>query len=153
VKVGLVTLVLAGLAKWLYAFNALSIGWACIPLAANLLFFAVALGLFTTGLLVRHGNAAEALIWGIPFLIQPFSCVFYPFATLPAWAQPVARCIPTTYIFEGLRATLSGGTISPSSWAMIGGLNGAYFVGGVLFAAWMLREARATGQLGRLGQE
>ncbi len=152
-KVGAITLVLALLAWGLYAFNLLSIGWTFLPLAANLFLFGWALGLFTFGLLLRYGNAAEALTWGVPFVIQPFSCVFYPLETLPGWAQLIARLLPTTYIFEGLRKTVSEGAVAWNLWATIAGLNLLYAAGGLFFVSWMLKAARRSGQLCRLGQE
>jgi len=153
IKVALVTLVLSLLAKGLYAFDVIRIGWPFIPLAANLLVFGWGIGLLTAGLLLRFGYAAEALIWGIPFLIQPFSCVFYPAGVLPGWAQAIAAGLPSTYVFEGLRGVLRGGSVSWSAWGAILGLNLLYLALGAAFFMWMLRRARATGRLGRLGQE
>ena len=152
-KVGVVTIILSVLAYVLYAFNILQLGWSFIPLAANLLLFGWAIGLFTAGLLLRFGYAAEALIWGIPFLIQPFSCVFYPVNVLPLWAQVIARVLPSTYVFEGLRQVLQGQAIPWTAWAVIIGLNGCYAVLGSLFLVRMFRRARSLGRLGRLGQD
>ncbi len=152
-KVGIVTLLLSLIAKWLYAFNLSSIGWPFIPLAASLLLFGWAVGISTAGLLLRFGYAAEALIWGIPFLIQPFSCVFYPLNVLPAWAQLIARCLPSTYAFEALRALLRNDSVHWSLWVMILGLNVLYFILGSALFLWMFQRARATGRLGRLGQD
>lgn len=153
IKVGIVVVTLTVLAKWLYAFTLIRIGWAFIPLAASLLIFGWALGLFTVGLLLRYGYAAEALIWGIPFLIQPFSCVFYPLNHLPSWAQPIARCLPSTYAFEGLRAVLQTGSVAQTMWFNLIGLTGIYFLLGLGFAGWMLNRARTIGCLGRIGQD
>lgn len=152
-KVAVIVLVLGLLAAGVYSFNLLSIGWTFLPLAANLFLFGWALGLFTFGLLLRYGNAAEALTWGVPFLIQPFSCVFYPLESLPHWAQSIARLLPTTYAFEGLRLAINQGTVSWAVWGKIAGLNLLYAVAGLLFVSWMLKTARKTGQLCRLGQE
>ena len=152
-KVGIVTLLLALIAHLLNAFDLLHVGWAFLPLAASLLMFGWAIGLSTAGLLLRFGSAAEALIWGIPFLIQPFSCVFYPVSALPRWAQMIARCLPSTYAFEGLRALLHDGSVPGTVWLGIVGLNLLYFAGGVVLLMWMFARARATGRLSRLGQE
>jgi len=152
-KVGIVTALLALLAQWLYAFELLRVGWAFFPLAANLLLFGWAIGIFTAGLLLRFGYAAEALIWGIPFLLQPFSCVFYPLGTLPAWAQAIARCLPSTYVFEALRAVLQGGLITWTVWPLILGLNALYVALGIGCFVWLFRRARADGRLGHLGQD
>ena len=152
-KVGIVTLLLALIAKGLYAFDVTRIGWAFLPLAASLLLFGWAIGIFTAGLLLRFGYAAEALIWGIPFLIQPFSCVFYPVSVLPQWAQMIARCLPSTYAFEGLRMALQGAPLPLETWGMVAGLNAVYFALGIAFFVWMFRRSRAMGHLGRLGQD
>jgi ABC-2 type transport system permease protein len=152
-KVAIVTVILALIAKWLYAFELVRIGWAFLPLAANLLVFGWAVGLFTAGVLLRFGYAAEALVWGIPFLIQPFSCVFYPAEVLPGWAQTISRCLPSTYIFEGLRTVLREGSVGWTTWLAIVGLNLGYFVLGVMFLRWVFQRARAGGYLGRLGKD
>ncbi|MCM8794601.1 MAG: ABC transporter permease [Candidatus Omnitrophica bacterium] len=152
-KVTVVTVVLAFMAYLLYAFEVIRIGWVFLPLSAALLFFGWAIGLFTGGLLLRFGHAAEALIWGIPFLIQPFSCVFYPADALPAWARGIAAALPTTYVFEGLRSVLREGTAPLSIWPPILLLNLLYFSLGIVFFLWVFRNARATGRLGHLCQD
>ena len=152
-KVGIVTALLALLAQWLYAFTLVRVGWAFFPLAGNLLLFGWAVGMFTAGLLLRFGYAAEALIWGIPFLLQPFSCVFYPVHTLPAWAQVISRCLPSTYVFEALRTVLREGSVTWTIWPFIIGLNLLYFTLGIVCFVWFFRRARAAGRLGRLGQD
>ena len=152
-KVGIVTVLLAVIAKALYAFELTRIGWTFLPLAASLLVFGWAIGVFTAGLLLRFGYAAEALIWGIPFLIQPFSCVFYPVSALPPWAQGIARCLPSTYTFEAMRTVLQNGSVEWGQWLPIVELNAAYFLAGGGLFLWMFRRAQATGRLGRLGQE
>ena len=153
IKVSLVTLILAGVAKLLYAFDLARVGWAFVPLVANLLIFGWAIGMATSGLLLRFGYAAEALIWGIPFLLQPFSCVFYPLSILPRWAQVIARGLPSTYAFEALRAAVHGEPVRWMVWGIIVGLNSVYMAVGLGLFMWMFRQARATGRLGRLGQD
>jgi ABC-2 type transport system permease protein len=148
-----VTLLLAVLAQALYAFQITQIGWTLVPLAASLLMFGWAVGIGTSGILLRYGYAAEALIWGIPFLLQPFSCVFYPLETLPPWAQAIARWLPTSHTFEALRTALQGGSVDGAVWLRIAGLNALYFALGVGCFLELFRRARAAGRLGRLGQD
>ena len=152
-KVALVTALLTLIAKGLYSFDLVRIGWAFLPLAANLLFFGWAIGICTAGLLLRFGYAAEALIWGIPFLIHPFSCVFYPISVLPEWAQVIAKGLPSTYVFEALRMVLRGEPIAWTMWALILSLNVGYFLLGSALFVWMFRQARYAGRLGHLGQD
>jgi ABC-2 type transport system permease protein len=74
-----------------------------------LFLFGIALGTAGVAVVLRLGPAAEWFIWPVPAVLAPFVCVFYPLATLPAWMQPVARLLPPTYVFEGMRAIVAGG--------------------------------------------
>ncbi len=152
-KVAVVTLILSVLANLLYAFQLTRVGWVFLPLAGSLLIFGWSIGLATAGLLLRYGYAAEALVWGIPFLLQPFSCVFYPLESLPAWAQRIASWLPSTYAFEGLRDAIHGREVPSAIWLYVGGLNILYLTLGVVLFLWMFRLARAEGRLGHLGQD
>jgi len=143
------TVFLTLLALACYSFNLLQIGPALIPFLGNLLLFGWAVGLFTMGIILRYGRAAEALIWGMPFLLQPISAVFYPLETLPESLQHVAVCLPSTHIFEGMRQVLSGAGFSLSAMLAAFLLNLVYLALGSLFFAWMLRSVRERGYLSR----
>src|SRR5580700_1078136 len=109
VKILVTVTILASLALGLYGWNMFQlIGFPIIPLFANLLLMGWAVGMVTTALIMRWGQSAEALAWGIPFLIQPVAAVFYPLSVLPSWVQVIAKGIPATYVFEGMRYVLSG---------------------------------------------
>ena len=152
-KAMMTALVLGTLAWILYAFNLLSIGLALVPFLASLLLFGWAVGMCTMGVILRYGQASEALIWGVPFLLQPISAVFYPVDVLPRWLQPIAWMLPSTHVFEGMRAVLSTGHIEPRSLAFAFGMNILYLVAGATFFGWMLRQVREKGYLSRLGME
>jgi ABC-2 type transport system permease protein len=124
-----------------------------VPFLISLLLFGWAVGMCTMGLILRFGQAAEALIWGVPFLIQPVSAVFYPVDVLPRWLQVVAWALPSTYVFEGMRATLRTGRVDMSYLAAAFGLNLVYLILGAAFFGWMLRQVREKGYLARLGME
>ena len=147
------TSLLGGLAYFLYAFNILSVGPALLPFFLNLLIFGWALGLITMSLVLRYGNASQALVWGVPFLIQPLSAVFYPVDVLPVWLQHASSALPTTHVFEGLRAALSTGQVDlPSLWAALS-LNLIYLaLGGTVFGR-MLGKVRDKGYLTRTNME
>jgi ABC-2 type transport system permease protein len=145
--------VLALLAWGLYSFHLTAIGFALAPFCFALLLFGWAMGMFTMALVLRFGQAAEALIWGIPFLIQPLSAVFYPLHVLPVWLQPIARALPSTHVFEGMRAALSAGRLDSASLAAALALDVVYLAAGALFFAWMLGRVRERGYLARLGME
>lgn len=100
----------ASLVYFLYGLNVFTIGWFFVPFAVLLLLFGWTLGLLAASLIIYWGQQLEALAWMIGYLFVPFSSVFYPVSILPAWAQAVAWCLPSTYVFEGMRAILQGET-------------------------------------------
>jgi ABC-2 type transport system permease protein len=145
--------VLSVLAWALYSFNLGALGLALVPFCFALLLFGWAMGTFTMALVLRFGQAAEALIWGIPFLIQPISAVFYPVRVLPVWLQGPARLFPSTHVFEGMRSVLATGRVDVGSlvWALL--LDAVALALAALFFAWMLARVREKGYLARLGME
>ncbi|HIJ11278.1 TPA: ABC transporter permease [Candidatus Woesearchaeota archaeon] len=80
-----------------------------------LLLFAWGVGLLISSLVFRFGTRVQVLAWSTIWIIQPFSCVFYPVSALPVWAQKIAVLLPTTHVFEQLRASLAGNTINYGS--------------------------------------
>ena len=152
-KAAIPGVLLTVLALALYDFDLLSLGVALAPFLASLLLFGWAVGIFTAALILRFGQSAEALVWGMPFVLQPFSAVFYPVDVLPAWARVIALALPSTHVFEGMRAVLAGEGLRGSTLLVAAGLNGVYLLAAALFFGWMLGRVREKGYLGRLGME
>jgi len=147
IKVVVIGLLLAGLAFALYAFNIFHFGLPLLPFVLNLILSAWGMGIITTALILRFGQGAEALAWAVAFLFQPFSAVFYPVAVLPRAIQPVAWILPTTHVFEGMRAVLAG---QPVPWAHVAWAAAANVVLLAIAAgvfAWVMRIAREMGLL------
>ncbi|PWT94279.1 MAG: ABC transporter [Candidatus Melainabacteria bacterium] len=147
----IVMCLLGVLAYFLYSFNFLILGIGAALLFVNLLLMGWALGLFTTGFILRWGPPAEGLAWALPFLVQPISAVFYPVSVLPAWLQPVAWCVPSTYVFEGLRQYLAQGHLDITYVQMAFLLNVAYMVVCGLVFHFFFEEARKLGYLAKFG--
>ena len=150
----LVTATILGvMAAGFYAFNLLDFRFALIPFFANLLLFGWSLGMVSMALILRWGQAAESLAWAVPFLIQPISAVFYPVDVLPAWLQPVAHLLPSTHVFEGMRAVLRG---ADTPWVALGqalALNLLWMALAAGFFAWMLRRVRSKGLLTKVATQ
>lgn len=146
-------LFVATLAFVFYSFNIFDMGPVLVPFLGNLILFGWAMGLFTMSMVLRYGHAAEALIWGIPFLIQPISAVFYPVSVLPAWLKLIAFMLPSTHIFEGMRAVLNSGQADAYRLSLIVFMNILYLVAGGLFFTWTLRLVRQKGYLSRTHME
>lgn len=145
--------VLVGLAAALYQFNLFVLGLSLVPLFLNLLIMGWAMGMVTTALITRWGQAAEGLAWGVPFLVQPFCAAFYPLETLPGWLQPVALLVPATYAFEGMRSVLAGKGLAWSNVITAFALNAVYLFAAGLFFRHMFRRARVKGLLAKLGTQ
>ncbi|VVM07178.1 hypothetical protein MAMC_01480 [Methylacidimicrobium cyclopophantes] len=151
-KTVVVGLYLALLAFFLYRFNLLAVGPSLLPLFVNLLLMGWALGIATTALLLRWGQAAEALAWAVPLAIQPFAAVFYPVSALPSWLHPLAWAIPATHVFEGMRLALRGG----SAWShllLATLLNFVYLALAGLLFSFLFSEARRKGLLVKIGTQ
>ncbi|HEX7168191.1 MAG TPA: ABC transporter permease [Acidimicrobiales bacterium] len=139
--VGLVAL----LAVIAFAFDITDVGLTLLPVAAVLLVTGWAIALFVVGLVLRFGAGAEALAWGVLFVVMPLSGAFYPIESLPGALQPIARLLPTTHAFAAARSVLDGGGIP---WTRLGlaALATAGLVGlGVAWVAAMLRVFRRRG--------
>ena len=134
-------LVVVNLGKALVGFGAASlIAWGCyafdvfpllpkfLPYMANLILFALALGVIITGLIFRYTTRIQGLAWSFAGLLQPLSCVFYPLSSLPRPLRAIAWMLPTTHAFEGMRQVLAGRGFSPTHFGWALGLNVAYFI-------------------------
>ena len=148
-KSAVTTVLLATLALILYEFDLLRMGVSLVPFYGNLLLFGWAVGLFTMGIILRYGRAAEALIWGMPFLLQPLSAVFYPVHVLPDWLQAVSLCLPSTHVFQGMREVLESGAVNWAAMTGALGLNLVFMLLGGIFFWLMLRSVRMKGYLAR----
>jgi ABC-2 type transport system permease protein len=98
---GVGVMVLGALA--FFSFETWSLGFGLVPIGAVLLLVGWAVSLFVIGLVLRFGSGAEALAWGVMFILLPLSGVFYPIESLPAVLQPLAQILPTTHAFVALR--------------------------------------------------
>jgi len=118
-----------------------------IPYMANLLFFALALGIAITGLIFRYTTKIQALAWSFAGLLMPASCVMYPMSSLPRWMRAIAWMLPTAHSFEGMRQVLAGKGFSPQHFWWGAGLNAIYFVLAIGFFGWIFEQARTRGLL------
>jgi ABC-2 type transport system permease protein len=129
----------------LYSLNVFSVGWSFIPFTALLLMFGWFLGLTAAGMIIYWGKKVEMFAWMIAFVFAPFSAVFYPVTVLPPWAQEVAWLLPTTYVFEGMRAILNGqGLLVSYIWKSLA-LNIIFLFSAALFFRYMFNKSRQKG--------
>jgi ABC-2 type transport system permease protein len=149
----LLGLVPAILLAWaFYAFNLFTLGPVLVLFFMNLMIFGWTVALFVISLILRHGMGAESLAWGTMFGLAPFSAVFYPVSVLPAALQPVALALPTTHVFEGMRAALLQGEVRWDHLAAALALNCVWLAGGALLFARQFHQARVSGALLSIGE-
>jgi ABC-2 type transport system permease protein len=150
-SVGLLVMML--LAAGVFGLSFVTYGFLLFPFLLVLFLFGIAAGIFGVAVVLRLGPAAEWLIWPIPALLSPFVGVFYPLATLPRWMQDIAHILPPSYVFEGMRAVVQGGTVSRFNLLL-----GAFLaILDVLLASWFFtrvyRHAVRTGLIARYSAE
>jgi ABC-2 type transport system permease protein len=147
------TSVLLSLLAWLiYSFNIFVLGLSLFPIFANLVVFGWIIGIVTTALILRFGQEAEVLAWALGILFMPVSAVFYPVEVLPRFLQAVAHWVPSSHVFEGMRAVLGaeGFPLYHLFWAV--GLNAAYLLCAFVFFNWNFRVVKRKGLLVRIGE-
>jgi ABC-2 type transport system permease protein len=149
--VGLVVMLL--LASTIFGLSFFAYGVALIAFLLVLFLFGIALGVLGAATVLRFGPASEWFIWPVPALVSPFAGVFYPISTLPTWMQYICRTLPPAYIFENVRAIVSGGRVSATE-LMLGT---ALAVIDVVLACWVFarvyRHSVRTGLIARYSAE
>jgi ABC-2 type transport system permease protein len=146
----IVMVILSAMAAFMYEFNIMNLGYDLPMLFVNLMLMGWAMGMVATALIIRFGPQAEVLAWAVPFLVQPLCAVFYPVSVLPAWLQPMARCVPASYVFEGMRAAISGSHEVVVNYAIIAfALNVLYLAAAGLLFKVMFEQARVKGLLAK----
>lgn len=142
----LITVLFGSLIVWLlYTLNVFSLGWAFLPYAASLILSGWVLGFLSASLIIYFGLRVQMLAWMTAYLFAPFSCVYYPISALPHWAQIIAKCLPSTYIFEGMRKILHEQTFSFSMFFISLSLNILYLVLSMLLFKIMFEKSRNKG--------
>jgi ABC-2 type transport system permease protein len=129
----------------LYGFDLSALGWSVIPIAAVLIVNGWAIAFIVVGLILRFGQSAEILTWGLNYVVMAVSGVFFPIAALPAFLRPLAGLLPTTHAFAAARSVLAGAGAPWGSLAAASGGTVLLLAGSLLFCAWMLRVFRTRG--------
>lgn len=149
VLAGAVTITLA----WaLFSFDIFRLGLWLLPLVLNLIAMGWVIGIATTGIILRYGEKAEVLAWGLALVVQPFAAVFYPVTALPVWLRPVSYALPCTYVFEGMREAFATGAIGAHNFWPPLALNALMLAGSWSFFMRMYAQAQDKGLLTKLGE-
>jgi ABC-2 type transport system permease protein len=150
-SIGLAVMLL--IATTVFGLSFLTYGVMIVPFLMVLFLFGIALGIFSSAIVLRLGPASEWFVWPIPALISPFAGVFYPLATLPEWMRYVGRLLPPSYVFEGMRSIISGHGMSVITLMWGGLLALLYIFLACLFFSRIYRQAVRTGLIARYSAE
>lgn len=90
----------------LFDYSIFGLGLPLLGFFTNLLVMGWAIGLLVSGLVLRYGLGAESFAWVSIFAIAPLSGIYYPVSVLPDWLQALAWALPSSHIFEGMRAVM-----------------------------------------------
>ncbi len=124
--------VMVAVATLVFGLSFLAYGILLAAFLLVLFIFGISLGILGSAIVLRFGPAAEWFIWPIPAFISPLACVYYPISVLPRWMQALARLIPPSYVFEGMRGVLEH---HAHSFALLG-------FGGLLALVYLIVMAR-----------
>ena len=109
---GSVSFAYAWVLAWiLYKTNIFTYGFYTLPFLFLLLLSGWWIGFLIASIIIRYGSRVQTLAWSVPWILAPFSAIYYPVEILPGWAQGIAQFLPTSYIFEGMRQVISTGVL------------------------------------------
>lgn len=151
-KVAAVSIIMAFAALLFYSYNVFIMGLTLIPFVLNLIAAGWLIGILTMSVIMRFGQQAEVLAWGLVFLFQPISCVFYPMSVLPAWLTPWAFANPASHVFEGMRGVLLDHTVPLAHLGWATGLNVLYLLLMIALYQYTFAVCKDRGMLVRVGE-
>ena len=142
----------AALAVLFYSYNIFSMGLPLLLFFILLIVWGWSLGLLIVSLVLRYGLGAEGLAWVVIFAVGPVSGVYYPVSTLPDWLQIVSWFLPSSHVFEGMRALLMHSELRLDLLATAATLNVVYLVLGTGVFLFTFQVARRRGLLLNMGE-
>lgn len=130
---------------FLYATNIFTLGWYLLPFVVSLLMSGWIMGFLGSSVIIYWGQKVQTIAWTMGFLFAPFSAVYYPLSQLPTWVQHVSVFLPTTYIFEGMRAVIATGNLDTIVLIKSFALNSIYLFAAILLFRMMFEKSRNKG--------
>ena len=135
-----------------YHYSIFTLGLPLLGFFANLLVMGWSIGLLVAALVLRYGLGAESFAWVAIFAVAPVSGIYYPVAVLPGWLQTVAWLLPSSHVFEGMRAVLFEHVFRTDLLLNALLLNGVYLLLGVWVFLRAFHVARVKGLLLNIGE-
>jgi len=151
-KATIASLLMGFLGVLIFDFNLFAQGLALFNLTFALLLFAWSVGLITIALVLYFGQEAEIFAWALALLFLPFSAVFYPVSVLPPLFQEIAKFVPTSYVFEGMRMVFQGKEVPLLFLLKAYFLILVYLVLSVFIFSYSFKLSKVQGKLTKIGE-
>jgi ABC-2 type transport system permease protein len=140
------------IANWLFHFSVFAMGFYLALFFLALLMFGWALGLFVAGLVLRFGQSAEEIAWGIVFTLLPICGVYYPTTILPPAIRWLSYGLPPKYIFDAMRGILRDQQVDLGLLIASFSLDAVYLAAAACVFMLFLGQARDKGILLSVGE-
>ena len=144
--------VASGLAILFYQYSIFDMGLPLLAFFTNLLVMGWAIGLLVVALVLRFGLGMEGLAWAIIFAFAPLSGIYYPVSVLPEWIRPISLALPSSHVFEGMRAIVNDHVFLTDHFFAAVWLNLAYLAIGLVVYLYTFKIARKRGLLLQMGE-
>lgn len=132
----------------LYSVNIFALGWWLIPFFISMVMTGWSVGFLAAGIVIRWGPKVQTVVWTLPGILLPFSVVYFPLVLLPTFLRPFSYILPSTYVFESMRALLITGTVDLRYIGLSFGINLVYLCLALYWFKISFRESLKLG-LGR----
>ncbi len=145
IKVIFMLTIAVTVAYLLYDVNFFAYGRYVLVFIPLLMMSGWVVGFIISAFTLRFGSKLQNLAWSFPYLVNPFSAIFYPLSILPLAAQNIAHFIPTSYVFESARSLINTGTVDPIMlWKSLG-LNILYLIISILLIRFSFKKVLDRG--------
>lgn len=142
----------AVLAIPLFDYSIFDLGLPLLGFFFNLIAMGWAIGLVVAALVLRYGLGAESLAWVAIFAIAPVTGIYYPVSILPEWLQPLSWSLPSTHVFEGMRAVMIDHAYRADLMINAIALNAVYLAAGTGVFLYSFQRTRERGTLLQMGE-
>ena len=136
----------------LYDYSVFGLGIPLLGFFVNLLIMGWSVGLLVSGLVLRYGLGAESFAWVSIFALAPISGIYYPISVLPDWLQVIAWLLPSSHVFEGMRAVMFDEIVRVDLMVQAAGLNMVFLLVGAGVFLKAFNSARRHGLLLQIGE-
>jgi ABC-2 type transport system permease protein len=132
----------------LYGVKFLELGLQVIPFFFLFSLSGWTLGFLAGGIIIYYGQRLQQIAWMMPWLIAPFSAIFYPVSSLPHWAQKIASFVPTTPLFETVRNLIQKKGVVWSDLTFSITLNLIYLALSIVVFIYLFNKRKRKGLMG-----